>query len=75
MLALDSGRREPSAREVGHDRADRSSLVSGKLAHRRDHVVVDVQGRSHREVMLAHHNIGDATPGQDHVQDGTVSGA
>lgn len=56
MLTLDPRRHQPTAREVGHDCADRGALVPCKLSSRGDDVVIDVKCRAHY-VMLAHHRI------------------
>ena len=56
MLTLDPRRHQPTAREVGHDCADRGALVPCKLSSRGDDVVIDVKRRAHY-VMLAHHHI------------------
>ena len=56
MLTLDPRRHQPTAREVGHDSADRGALVPCKLSSRGDDVVIDVKRRAH-DVMLAHHRI------------------
>ncbi|KZS74612.1 hypothetical protein A4G26_05360 [Mycobacterium kansasii] len=48
VVGFDACGGQAAARQLGNDRAERSALTNRKFTGRGDHIVVDVQRRSHQ---------------------------